>query len=104
MTRTAMEKDMATDHDAKDRSELKSRLQELHNQLESATKIHPEEKDLLSNMIVGILRLDEQSSNPEIESDWTDLLEEKSLVYEAQYPKVAFTLRQILDILSRMGI
>jgi hypothetical protein len=104
MTRTAMEKDMATDHDAKDRSELKSRLQELHNQLESATKIHPEEKDLLSNMIVGILRLEEQSSNLEIESDWTDLLEEKSLVYEAQYPKVAFTLRQILDILSRMGI
>ena len=95
---------MATDHDAKDRSEPKSRLQELHNQLESATKIHPEEKDLLSNMIVGILRLEEQSSNPEIESDWTDLLEEKSLVYEAQYPKVAFTLRQILDILSRMGI
>jgi len=95
---------MATDHDAKDRSELKSRLQELHNQLESATKIHPEEKDLLSNMIVGILRLEEQSSNLEIESDWTDLLEEKSLVYEAQYPKVAFTLRQILDILSRMGI
>ena len=95
---------MATDHDAKDRSELKSRLQELHNQLESATKIHPEEKDLLSNMIVGILRLEEQSSNPEIESDCTDLLEEKSLVYEAQYPKVAFTLRQILDILSRMGI
>lgn len=95
---------MATDHDAKDRSELKSRLQEQHNQLESATKIHPEEKDLLSNMIVGILRLEEQSSNPEIESDWTDLLEEKSLVYEAQYPKVAFTLRQILDILSRMGI
>ena len=95
---------MATDHDAKDRSELKSRLQELHNQLESATKIHPEEKDLLSNMIVGILRLEEQSSNPEIESDWTDLLEEKSLVYEAQYPNVAFTLRQILDILSRMGI
>ena len=95
---------MATDHDAKDRSELKSRLQELHNQLESATEIHPEEKDLLSNMIVGILRLEEQSSNPEIESDWTDLLEEKSLVYEAQYPKVAFTLRQILDILSRMGI
>ena len=99
-----MEKDRATDHDAKDLSELKSRLQELHNQLESATKIHPEEKDLLSNMIVGILRLEEQSSNPEIESDWTDLLEEKSLVYEAQYPKVAFTLRQILDILSRMGI
>ena len=95
---------MATYHYAKDRSELKSRLQELHNQLESATKIHPEEKDLLSNMIVGILRLEEQSSNPEIESDWTDLLEEKSLVYEAQYPKVAFTLRQILDILSRMGI
>ncbi len=95
---------MATDHNAKDRSELKSRLQELHNQLESATKIHPEEKDLLSNMIVGILRLEEQSSNTEIESDWTDLLEEKSLVYEAQYPKVAFTLRQILDILSRMGI
>ena len=95
---------MATDHNAKDRSELKSRLQELHNQLESATKIHPEEKDLLSNMIVGILRLEEQSSNTEIESDWTDLLEERSLVYEAQYPKVAFTLRQILDILSRMGI
>jgi len=32
------------------------------------------------------------------------MLEQKSLAYEAQHPKLAFTLRQILDILSRMGI
>ena len=33
-----------------------------------------------------------------------DTLEQKSLEYEAQHPKLAFTLRQILDILARMGI
>jgi len=33
-----------------------------------------------------------------------DTLEQKSLEYEAQHPKLAFTLRQILDILTRMGI
>jgi hypothetical protein len=33
-----------------------------------------------------------------------DTLEQKSLEYEAQHPKLAFILRQILDILARMGI
>jgi hypothetical protein len=56
----------------------------------------------MSKMVVGVLRLDEQRE-PE-ENRLREILEEKSSAYEAEYPKLAFTMRQILDILSRMGI
>lgn len=53
-------------------------------------------------MVVGVLRLEEQEEPQE--HRLREILEEKSSVYEADYPKLAFTMRQIVDILSRMGI
>jgi len=57
--------------------------------------------------VVGILQLEDVhtlTSETADEQGFRDMLEQKSLAYEAQHPKLAFTLRQILDILSRMGI
>ena len=88
--------------DVNDREELKVRLEDLHADLQSASEITTSEREVLSNMVVGVLRLDE-TKEPE-EHRLREILEEKSSAYEAQYPKLAFTMRQILDILSRMGI
>ena len=58
-------------------------------------------------MVVGILQLEDvQQPDAEAvnEQGLRDTLERKSLEYEAQHPKLAFTLRQILDVLARMGI
>jgi len=95
-----------SDH-SRNRNELKSRLEELHDQLVSASQISTADKDMLGKMVVGILQLEDVqtlTSDTAYEQGFRDMLEQKSLAYEAQHPKLAFTLRQILDILSRMGI
>ena len=91
------------------RSELKARLEELHDQLVKSSQISPADRDLLGRMVVGVLQLEDDEQ--EIAETTTlnqqslrEALEQKSLQYEAQHPKLAFTLRQILDILTRMGI
>ena len=88
--------------DVNDREELKVRLEDLHADLQSASEITASEREVLSNLVVGVLRLD--SDKEPTEHHLREVLEEKSSAYEAQYPKLAFTMRQVLDILSRMGI
>ena len=89
------------------RNQLKIRLEELHNQLVKSSHISAADRDLLGKMVMGILQLEDvQQPDTEAvdEQGLRDTLEQKSLEYEAQHPKLAFTLRQILDILTRMGI
>ena len=93
---------MSKSDDASDREELKARLENLHVELQSASTITAEERDVLNKMVVGVLHLGD--TKVPAEHRLREILEEKSSAYEAEYPKLAFTMRQILDILSRMGI
>ena len=98
------------------RNELKIRLEELHNQLVKSSQVSAADKDMLGKMVMGVLQLEKvqgeeaQQDIAEVPSETIDhhglrdTLEQKSLEYEAQHPKLAFALRQILDILTRMGI
>ena len=98
---------MARTAEHKQRNELKIRLEELQSQLLKSSHISAADKDLLGKMVMGILQLEDvQQPDAEIASEQglRDTLEQKSLEYEAQHPKLAFTLRQILDVLARMGI
>jgi hypothetical protein len=98
---------MSTSEQRNEQSELKIRLQELQSQLVKSSQISAADRDLLGKMVVGILQL-EDVQQPQAETvaeqGLRDTLERKSLEYEAQHPKLAFTLRQILDVLARMGI
>jgi hypothetical protein len=114
-----------------ERAELKIRLEELHNQLVKSSHVSAADKDMLGKMVMGVLQLEdvkfeevlseevlsEKLSSEKVQQDISetvtetinapglrDNLEQKSLEYEAQHPKLAFILRQILDILARMGI
>jgi hypothetical protein len=114
-----------------ERAELKIRLEELHNQLVKSSHVSAADKDMLGKMVMGVLQLEdvkfeevlseevlsEKLSSEKVQQDISetvtetinapglrDTLEQKSLEYEAQHPKLAFILRQILDILARMGI
>ena len=89
-------------NDAADREELKSRLEGLHRDLQSASEITASERELLSNMVVGVLGLDDQKM--ETEQGLQEMLEEKSSAWEVKHPKLAFTMRQIIDLLSRIGV
>ena len=98
---------MASNEEHNQRNELKIRLEELQSQLLKSSHISAADKDLLGKMVMGILQL-EDVQQPDVETvneqGLRDTLEQKSLEYEAQHPKLAFTLRQILDVLARMGI
>jgi hypothetical protein len=61
--------------DANDREELKSRLEDLHADLQSASEITVSEREVLSNMVVGVLRLDDQKFADE--HGLREVLEEK---------------------------
>ncbi len=93
---------MSNNDDTNDREELKMRLEDLHADLKSASEITASERDVLGNMVVGVLRLDD--TKVPAEHHLREILEEMSSAYEVQYPKLTFTMRQILDILSRMGV
>ena len=98
---------MATSEEHKQRNELKNRLEDLQEQLVKSSHVSAADKDLLGKMVMGILHLEEvqQPMAPTInEQGLRDTLEKKSLEYEVEHPKLAFTLRQILDVLARMGI
>ena len=97
---------MAYSEEHNQRNELKIRVEELQSQLVKSSQISVADKDLLGKMVVGILQLEDvQQPDAEAvnEQGLRDTLERKSLEYEAQHPKLAFTLRQILDVLARMG-
>ena len=107
---------MPNSEKAHQRNQLKTRLEELHNQLVKSSQISAADKDMLGKMVMGVLQLEKvqgeeaQQDIAEAPSETIDhhglreTLEQKSLEYEAQHPKLAFALRQILDILTRMGI
>jgi|TARA_B110000967_G_scaffold52036_1_gene53259 hypothetical protein len=102
---------MATSEEHKQRNELKNRLEDLQEQLVKSSHVSAADKDLLGKMVMGILHLEDvqqpmaETITPAInELGLRDTLEQKSLEYEAEHPKLAFTLRQILDVLARMGI
>lgn len=44
------------------------------------------------------------NSGDEIEPSFKQTLEKKGAAYEIDHPKVAFAVRQVLDILAKMGI
>jgi len=89
-------------NEAADRQELKLRLESLHRDLQHASEITASEREVLSNMVVGVLGLDDHKIDTE--HGLRKMLEEKSSAYEVKYPKLAFTMRQILDVLSRIGV
>lgn len=93
---------MGNNDDANDREELKVRLEDLHAELDAATTVTAGDRDILNKMIVGVLHLDDTKEPAEL--SLREFLEEKNSIYEVQHPKLAFTMRQILDILSKMGI
>ena len=82
--------------------ELKIKLEALRKELQKASQVTPAERDLWTNLMTDIVNL--SSSGDEIEPGFKQTLEKKDADYEIDHPKVAFAVRQVLDMLAKMGI
>jgi hypothetical protein len=81
---------------------LKAKLEELRKELKTVSQVNPVERDVLTNLMTDIVNL--STSSGEIEQGFKQTLEEKGTAYEVDHPKVAFAMRQVLDMLTKMGI
>ncbi|MDG1165074.1 MAG: DUF4404 family protein [Porticoccaceae bacterium] len=89
-----------------DSNELKERLQTLRDKLENATGVSPLERDFLTSLIAEIIAMSgaEEPSEDDTERGFRELLEQKSTVYEVDHPEISYLVRQVLDMLAKMGI
>ena len=82
--------------------ELKAKLEELRSELQTASQVTPADRDLWTNLMTDIVNL--SNAEGEIEQSFRPSLEEKAAAYEVDHPKVAFAVRQVLDMLAKMGV
>ncbi len=85
--------------------ELKSRLEELHQQLE-ASQVNAEDRNLLGHLMSDMVNIagGEQPGESEGDLTVTERLEQKASEFEQRHPTVAGVMRQIADLLGKMGI
>jgi hypothetical protein len=86
--------------------ELRSKLQELRQRLQVASSVSAAERDRFSSLITDVIAEFESDQEQAVEGkrSFVALLEEKSSSYEIDHPEIAYLVRQVLDILTKMGI
>ncbi len=86
--------------------DLKAKLKELRHRLQNAANISPADRDLWTNLITYLSQQAEveSSDSSQTHQGLRDTLEKKSAAYEIEHPEIAYLLRQVLDILVKMGI
>ncbi len=80
---------------------LNELLTELHDSLEGPGELSPEDRALLESLAADIReRLDKDDD----EASLTDRLAEAVEQLEQSHPRIAYTLRGVMDVLAKMGI
>lgn len=89
-----------------DSDDLKARLRILRARLENATGVSPSERDLWTSLMKEIIAISEakKPANNSAHRSLRELWEQKSSAYEVDHPEIAYTVRQVLDMLAKMGI
>src|SRR5690606_13391544 len=88
-----------------DTRELREQLTELHRELEAATSKSPEGSEVLSHMMTDIVRIAAgEEMHPEEGENLRERLEHQASDFEVRHPRMAGILREITDILARLGI
>lgn len=80
---------------------LNELLTELHENLDGSGEVTPEDRALLETLADDIReRLDRDDD----EASVTDRLAEAVEQFEQSHPRIAYTLRGVMDVLAKMGI
>lgn len=84
-------------------TELRQTLSHLHDELQQAQRLAPEDRVLLETVLADIRRvLDDSAASPA--RDRGDRLEGAAVKLEAGHPGLAGAIRAVLDALAKAGI
>jgi len=94
--------------------ELSDRLRELHYELEEASHLSSDKKDVLGNLMkdIVVLASDEEGSSKAADDNPAEKktgvimrqLEKQANDFENQHPRLSGVIRQVMDALGKMGI
>ncbi len=83
---------------------LRAELKELHDQLELSMRKDPQDRDVLSHIMTDLVRVAEGEELHEEETETLkEQLEERATDFESRHPRTAGVLREVMDVLSRLG-
>lgn len=85
-----------------DQNKLQNLLAELHRELSSTTRVDPESRRMLEQVLEDIRQLTPEQDGSA--GDLTAQLREAALRMEAEHPRLAGALGQLGDVLAKMGI
>ncbi len=84
--------------------DLRAELKELHDRIEASMHKEPLDRDALSHIMTDLVLLAEGKDDEIAEADQLkEQLEEKATDFESRHPKTAGVLREIADVLARLG-
>lgn len=87
-----------------DKENLKNLLASLHQELEGADRIDAQTRALVQQLHKDIEKLDDANSNPEQGGSVLEQAESLEVRFAAKHPTAEGFIREIIDILGRMGI
>lgn len=85
-------------------SELQHTLHHLHQELQHAQRLDPEDRAMLETLLGDIQRVLRASPEVELNGHHGDALEGAAVKLEAGHPRVASAIRAVLDALGKAGI
>jgi len=85
--------------------DLRQELKELHDQMEASLHKEPLDKDLLGHIMTDLVRIAQgEKLGEEAGESLVEQLEDQAADFDSRHPKIAGILRDIVDILSKLGI
>jgi septal ring factor EnvC (AmiA/AmiB activator) len=90
-----------------DQKTLRERLAKLHAELAKAHKQDPATRKSLGEILPDVKRMVDQpqgSAASSVDKSLPDRLERVAVQFEAEHPRLAASARQLIDLLSEVGI
>lgn len=89
-----------------ERAKLTETLEAVHRELASSEQVDPQARDLLQELLGDIQRLLDEPSGARAREDegLGDRVTDVAATFEADHPRLAATVRQVIDALATMGI
>ena len=88
-----------------DKQELRKELMELHERMEAAIHQEPLDRDKLGRLMTDIVRISQGEELDDIDPDTLrEHIEDQAVGFEAKHPRLAGIMRDIMDVLGRLGI
>lgn len=80
---------------------LKDKLQALHSALQQVNNLDNDTRQLLQTLNDDIARVTAGNPPPE---NLTERIEQQTVQFEGEHPQMSAILRDIIDVLGKMGI